>query len=162
MPTTNPVSQNRRRFAARAAAATAAAIALTVAATGCGQSDITKIRIERAIAPHFAHQYAAQAALLGHPNVTAASTHAVVDCDRGGPNVPDKGAGSNWSCKLDFDDDQRVHQVGKVDVSINSNACYIGSGGPSALLGFTKITDAHGHEVTNPTAEFEGCFDPTK
>jgi len=161
MHTTN-AGPLRRRPLPRLAVGLLALLALAAAATGCGQSDITKVRIERAVAPHFARQYAAQAVILGHPGVTPASTHVVLDCDRGGPKVPDKGAGSNWRCKLDFDDDQHVHQVGKVDVSINSNACYVANGTPATLLGFTKISDTQGRDVINPTAEFEGCFDPTK
>lgn len=134
--------------------------AIAVLATGCGQTDITKVRIERAVAPHFARQYVAQAALIGHPGVTVDSTQVVLDCDRGGPKVPDRGAGSNWRCRLDFNDDQGVRQQGKIDVSIGSNACYVANGTPAALLGFTKVTDVQGRDVTNPTAEFEGCFDP--
>ena len=65
-------------------------------------------------------------------------------------------------CRLDFTDDQGAHQVGKVDVSVNSNACYVANGTPAALLGFTKIADSRGRDVINPTAEFEGCFDPKR
>ncbi len=85
MHTTNPGPPLRHRTLPRLPVGLLALLALAAAAIGCGQSDITKARIERAVAPHFARQYAAQAVILGHPGVTPASTHVVLACDRGGP-----------------------------------------------------------------------------
>jgi hypothetical protein len=48
---------------------------------------------------------------------------------------------------------------GKFEVTAHSNGCYT-AGGPSKLVGFQMMTDRHGHQVTNPVYEFDGCFDP--
>ncbi len=48
---------------------------------------------------------------------------------------------------------------GKFELQVHSNGCYT-AGGPSNLVGFQTITDTDGHQVTNPTYEFDGCFDP--
>ena len=147
------------RLVRRAASPALLLGALAGAATGCGQTDVTKTRLERSVAPNFAHQYVAQSSILGHPGATVAGTHAVASCDRGGPKVPDRGAGPNWICTIDFDDVAGAHQQGRFEVTVSSDSCYV-VGGPSKLVGTAKITDASGHDVTNPPAEFEGCFDP--
>ncbi|MFF5225850.1 hypothetical protein [Dactylosporangium sp. NPDC000521] len=148
----------RSRFAAPAAAVLAVA-AVFAATAGRGGEDITKARLERAIAPTFANLYVQRSAILGKTGVTAASTDAHAACDRGGPKVPDAGPGANWICMITFTDDAGQRQEGKFEVTANADATYV-AGGPSKLVGLATITDTRGNDVTNPAFEFDGAFDP--
>jgi hypothetical protein len=141
--------------------ARAAAVALVAAGvvTACGTTDVTKSRVEAAVAPTFANLYVQQAAILGHRGVTVASTNAGADCDRGGPKVADQGPGADWICIVHFTDETGARQDGKYELQIKSNSCYTAAG-PSKLIGLATITDTRGVDVTNPVFEFDGCFDP--
>lgn len=142
------------------AVATAAVAAAAIAAlTGVGGPDITKARLEHAIAPTFANLYVQRAAILGQPGVTVASIAASADCDRGGPKVPDVGPGADWICMINFRDEQRQQQSGKFEVHAKADATYV-AGGPSKLVGLATLTDKAGHDVPNPVFEFDGAFDP--
>lgn len=138
---------------------TAAVIALVAAIAGCGPVDVTRPRLEAAIAPTFANLYVQQAQILGHPGVTTTSVSATASCDRGGPKVADEGPGADWICMIHFTDDTRTQQDGKFEVQVKSNSCYT-AGGPSKLIGLAVITDTTGRDVANPVFEFDGCFDP--
>jgi hypothetical protein len=127
--------------------------------SGCGRPDVTRPRLEAAIAPTFANLYVQQAAILGHPGVTVATTHARASCDKGGPKVPDVGPGADWICQISWNDQTRAKQDGKFEVQARSNSCYTASG-PSKLIGLATIPDARGNDVPNPVFEFDGCFDP--
>ena len=132
-----------------------------LAGTG-GGSSVTKARLERSLSVEFANMYADQAALLGHPDVTPASLHAVAMCDKGGAVEADVGPGSNWNCLVGWTDPHvpmPPEGYGKFEVDVHSNGCYT-AGGPSKLVGFQTLTDTRGREVPNPVFEFDGCFDP--
>jgi hypothetical protein len=136
------------------------AVAAVFAATaGRGGEDITRPRLERAIAPAFAGLYAQRAAILGEPGVTVASIGASAACDRGGPKVADTGPGPDWICMITFTDDQGGRQEGKFEVQAHADATYVATG-PSKLVGAATITDVHGRDVPNPAFEFDGVFDP--
>ena len=139
--------------------AVAVPLASVVALAGCGGSDVTRARLEASLAPTFANLYVQQAAILGKPGVTVASTAAHAWCDKGGPKVADHGPGADWICVIDFVDATRTEQAGKFELQVKSNSCYT-AGGPSKLVGLVTITDTHGHDVPNPVFEFDGCFDP--
>ncbi|MGI5239893.1 hypothetical protein [Dactylosporangium sp. CA-139066] len=148
----------RSRFAAPAAAVLAVT-AVFAATAGRGGEDITRARLERAIAPTFANLYVQRSAILGKTGVTVASIDARAACDRGGPKVADVGPGANWICMITFTDDGGQRQEGKFEVTANADATYV-AGGPSKLVGLATITDTHGNDVTNPAFEFDGAFDP--
>src|SRR5215468_10360007 len=95
------------------AVAVLAVVAVFAATAGRGGEDITRARLERAIAPTFANLYVQRAAILGESGVTLASIGAQAACDRGGPTVPDQGPGADWICTISFTDDQGQHQDGK-------------------------------------------------
>lgn len=135
------------------------AAALTVALAGCGHEEVTRTRVEQAIAPTFANLYVQRATLLGESGVTVATTDASATCDRGGPKVPDAGPGPDWICMIHFRDDHGQTQDGKFEVQAKSDATYV-AGGPSKLVGQAMLTDSHGHDVPNPVFEFDGAFDP--
>ena len=109
----------------------------------------------------FANIYVQQAALLGHKGVTVQSMKAKAQCDKGGPNVPDRGPGADWICVMSWHD-KNVDETlmpGKFEINAHSNDCYT-AGGPSKLVGLLTITDKNGKDVPNPAFEFDGCFDP--
>jgi hypothetical protein len=139
-------------------ALTAGAVVLTLSAC-IGAPAITKPQIEAALTPTFTSLYLRQQQLLGHTAVTAASMAPSTDCDRGGPNVPDTGAGPDWICMITWNDDTATQQVGKFELHVHSNACYNASG-PASIIGSFTVVDTAGNEVTNPVSAFDGCFDP--
>lgn len=139
-----------------------AGIGAVAAATNHGTS-VTAARLERSLPVTFANQYVQQAHLLGHTGVTASSLHAKAMCERGGPNVPDSGPGSDWICLVGWTDPNvpmPPEGYGKFELTVHSNDCYT-AGGPSKLVGFQTITDKAGTQVNNPVYEFDGCFDPS-
>ncbi|MGR6320583.1 hypothetical protein Q2K19_22920 [Micromonospora soli] len=143
----------------------ALAIGLAVAASGalagCGQPDVTKARLERAIGPAFANLYVQRDELLGEDSVTVGSIDPSTSCDRGGPKVPDVGPGPDWVCMIHFTDDHGQPQDGKFEVQVKADATYV-AGGPSKLVGQATLTDTHGRDVPNPVFEFDGAFDPDR
>jgi hypothetical protein len=83
-------------------------------------------------------------------------------CDKGGAVEADIGPGSNWNCLVswtDPDNPMPPEGYGKIELNVHSNGCYTAAG-PSKLVGFLTLTDTSGRVVTNPVAEFDGCFDP--
>lgn len=127
-----------------------------------GGSSVTKARLERSIPTTFANQYVQQAAILGHTGITPASLQAKAMCEKGGPDVPDVGPGSDWICLVGWTDPNLPmppEGYGKFELTVHSNDCYT-AGGPSKLVGFQTLTDRRGTTVNNPVYEFDGCFDP--
>lgn len=151
---------------ARAILAGAALLPPTLVLSACGAVDITPQRIESSLGTVFANYYVQQQAMLGHPPITTASLGARTSCDRGGPNNPDKGAGSDWLCYLDWTDAAGVHYTdadpnhpaSKLELKVASNACYIAVG-PSRAIGPIQIQGPDGKYFNNPVFEFDGCFD---
>ena len=128
-------------------------------ASACGSPDVTKARLDHALAPAFDNVYAARSRILGE-NVTPGEVSAVVDCDRGGPKVEDVGPGADWLCKLTFTDDQGLLQDSKLELQVRANSTYV-AGASTKLVGPVMITDARtGKQVVNPAFEFDGAFDP--
>jgi hypothetical protein len=138
-------------------------LAAVVANAVGGGNSVTKARLERSLPATFANQYAQQAALLGHSGITPSSLHAKAMCEKGGPDVPDSGPGSDWICLVGWTDPNvpmPPEGYGKFELTVHSNDCYT-AGGPSKLVGFQTIDDQHGRTVNNPVYEFDGCFDPS-
>ncbi|MDF9814228.1 hypothetical protein [Streptomyces sp. SPB162] len=137
-------------------AVAAAAIAATTAA---GSPDVTKTRVEQALAPTFANLYVQQSHILGIPGITVAGIDASATCDRGGPKVADVGSGADWICKITFHDAHHQVQTGKFELQIKADSTYV-AGGPSKLIGLATITDKTGQDVPNPAFEFDGALNP--
>lgn len=153
----------RRTVLTSLAVLVALAAALTgVAMAGVGGSTVTRARLERSLPVVFSHMYVNQARLLGHTGVTYDSLHAKAMCDKHGPDVADVGPGGDWVCLMSWTDPNvpmPSEGYGKFELNVHSNDCYT-AGGPTKLTGYLTLTDTHGHEVTNPAFEFDGCFDP--
>lgn len=158
----NPLSALRIR-PPRTWARPAAAVLLTaLTAAGLssiGSPDITRTRVEQSLNPALTNLYVRQQQLLGHPQVTEQAVQASSSCDRGGPLVPDTGAGSDWICMVTFNDENHHQQTGKFELQVHANACYTANG-PASLLGSFAITDTTGADVPNPVNAFDVCFDP--
>ncbi|MFD7872655.1 hypothetical protein ACFV5G_00740 [Streptomyces sp. NPDC059766] len=138
----------------------AAVVAAVAATTAAGTPDITKTRVEQALAPTFANLYVQQAAILGIPGITVSGIDASAACDRGGPNVADVGPGTDWICMVSFNDDDHQLQIGKFEVQIRADSTYV-AGGPSKIIGLATITDKKTQQdVPNPVFEFDGTLDP--
>jgi hypothetical protein len=143
----------------RALAGIATAGAL-VSLSACSTSTpVTGPKVEAALTPTFTNLYLEQQQLLGHPQVTAATMAPSSACDRGGPDVADTGAGSDWICMITWNDDTGKQQVGKFELQIHANTCYTASG-PASIIGSFTVVDTAGREVPNPVSAFDGCFDP--
>jgi hypothetical protein len=140
----------------------AAALAVTAASAtaACGSPDVTKTRLQQALVPTFENLYVQQAGILGIAGITPAGIAASADCDRGGPKVPDVGAGPNWICMVTWRDNHGQPQTGKFELKVKTDATYV-AGGPSKIVGLATITDTHGKDVPNPVFEFDGAIDPT-
>ncbi|MDJ0347326.1 hypothetical protein QMK19_37345 [Streptomyces sp. H10-C2] len=134
----------------------AAAVATT---TALGTPDVTKVRVEHALAPTFANLYVQQAAILGVPGITVEGTAASAACDRGGPKVADVGSGADWICMVTFHDHHGTVQTGTFELQVKAEAAYV-AGGPSKLIGLVTITDKSGKDVPNPVFEFDGSLNP--
>lgn len=153
-----------RRLVITVLAALAVVLAVggaVVAGTG-GGSTVTQARLERALPQAFAHLYADQAHIIGHPGITPTSLHAKAMCDKGGAVEPNVGPGSNWNCLVSWTDPNMPmppEGYGKFELQVHTNGCYT-AGGPSKLVGYQTIADTEGRQVTNPVYEFDGCFDP--
>lgn len=142
--------------------AVAALVVLLVAVTLVlvGKPDVTRTRIEDSLSPAFSNLYVQQQDLLGHPGVTAAAMRTTSTCDRGGPNVPDVGAGPDWICLVNFIDNTGTPQEeAKFELQVHANSCYT-AGAPAKLLGSFTVTTPAGVEVPNPVNAFDVCFDP--
>jgi len=138
------------------------ALGTAVVAGGGGGSTVTRPRLERSLSNVFANVYAQQADLQGRHGVTPASLHATAMCDKHGADVADVGPGGDWVCLMSWTDPEvsmPPEGYGKFELNVHSNDCFTAAG-PSKLIGFLTMTDAHGREVTNPAFEFDGCFDP--
>jgi len=154
-----------RQLSARTLAAWIVAGAVLLVAVGAligtSHTTVTRARLERNLPVAFSNLYVQQAALLGHKGITVKSLHAQTQCDKGGPNVADRGPGADWICYMSWRDPNVDETImpGKFEVSAHSNNCYT-AGGPSKLVGLLTITDKNGKDVANPVFEFDSCFDP--
>jgi hypothetical protein len=134
-------------------------LALTIGLAACGSADVTRPRVEGSLSEVFTNLYIQQQDMLGKTGVTATSMAATPTCHRGGggPAVPDVGAGSDWVCMVTWNDGDGAAQVGKFELQVRSNGCYM-AGGPSKIVGPLKIRLPNGTTVINPVFEFDGCF----
>lgn len=145
---------------ARRTVGTFVAVGAALSLSACGTSDVSKVRLEDALAPTFANLYVQRAAILEETGITTATVHPKATCDRGGPKVADVGPGADWICMVTFTDDTGTRQDGKFEVQAKANSTYTAAG-PSKLIGLVMITDKRtGKDVPNPVFEFDGAFDP--
>jgi hypothetical protein len=151
-----------RRSATRALAPLITAITLATGVTGCGGTDITQARIQTSLPTVFTNLYIQQQADIGHPGLTPGALQVKnTSCDKGGPSVPDQGAGADWICLLDFiDGTTKPQPQSKFEVKIQPNGCYT-AGGSTKIVGPLLIQNPAGKFITNKVFEFDGCFDTT-
>jgi hypothetical protein len=161
MPSTRPSGPSATRSLRLVRPAVAALVVLLVALALIlvGKPDVTRTRVEASLSPAFSNLYVQQQELLGHPGVDPTSMRTLSSCDRGGPHVPDTGAGPDWICLVDFVDVTGAPQEGKFELQVHADSCYT-AGAPAKLLGSFTVTTPAGVEVPNPVNAFDVCFDP--
>lgn len=134
------------------------------ATTGSGfaTTGITPERLQAAFAPTFARLYVHQQRLEGRtdaPSTSAMRTTAI--CTRGTAAEPDLGAGSDWSCALQFLIGGPGTPVSLTyGLTVRPDGCYTAEDPPLAM-GRQTITTAAGRVVVNPLFAIDGCFPTT-
>ena len=149
----------RARAGARAVAAGASASVLVALTAGCGSTGVTAERVEGAFAPAFARLYVRQQQLEGRTDApTVRALGSTATCTRGDASVPDAGAGSDWSCTVQFLVAGPGTPVSLVySLTVRPDGCYTAEDPPVAM-GRRTITTAAGKTVTNPVFAIDGCF----
>lgn len=144
------------------AVVTALVVAAVVAIATRGHTTITAARLERSLPETFARLYAQRARLQGKPAISFDDLAPRAQCMRIGAGSSADGPGGDWACLMSWQDPavpMPAEGWGRFELNVHSNACYTAVG-PSKLIGLLTISDAGGHDVTNPVSEFDGCFDP--
>ncbi len=130
---------------------------VALALARCGGSAITEDRVERAIAPVFAHLVQAQLVRMGLHEVPASALRVNASCYRvaGGH----AGAGE-WACTVVWSGPNGATLRDAYDVVVGANGCYTATlGGSEAQLGGPTVTASDGHVIRNLLYVFDSCFD---
>lgn len=151
----------------RVGAVLAASLAVT-ALSGCGNSGITRDRIQRAFGPTFARLYVAQQHAHGR-TVQAKALDPRTTCRRGAPAdrtdaaATGSGAGEDWSCLVTYlVDGPGTPSAARYTLSVKTSGCFTADGdGPLEVNGEQTLVTPAGDTVTNPLWSFDGCFDDT-
>lgn len=133
--------------------------ALLVGLTACGSGGITATRVDASVAPTFANLYVLQQAQNGAA-VSVEALHSQARCTRGDQSTPDRGAGEDWVCQVQWI--KQGPAVATYSLHVQTNGCYTAEGdGPADVNGSPTITTRRGDVVANPLYKFDGCFDTT-
>ena len=130
-------------------------LAVLGALAGCGGPDVTAARLDAAVSTTFAHLYARQQALLGHPGVSEEWASPTATCSPPGGTRP----GSEWTCTLLFRAGDGTVTTAELDVRTRAEGCFTAQG-PATLLGPAVLELPGGGSAPNPALAFDGCFDP--
>jgi hypothetical protein len=129
-----------------------AALALT---TG---GDLSAARLQSSIAGTFANLFVDQQTLLGRPGLSAETVTATASCARRGSSSPDRGAGDDWTCVVQWHGVDAL-RAAVYDVRLRTNGCYTATG-PPTVVGPAMSTTTSGRLQPNPIHELDGCFTP--
>jgi len=133
------------------------AAGLLAALGACGGPDVTRPRLEAAVAGTFGQLYVQQQALLGHPGLSPAAVNTAASCDRGGPAKPDIGPGDDWACTVVWNEAGGHPRTAVYELSVRAEACYRADG-PPAIVGQQQLPLPDGSTAINPVYAFDGCF----
>ena len=134
----------------------------TAALSACGQSAITRARLEHALAPTFANLVEVQLVRMGLGPVPTPGIKAVANCRRISPGSPDAGAGE-WSCSVTWAGPNRTTLLDTFDVHAMPGGCYTaGAADADGHLGGPMVPAADGTTTRNLLYVFDGCFDPAR
>lgn len=127
--------------------------------SGLATTGITPERLQSAFAPTFARLYVHQQRLEGRTDVPSTSSmRTSATCSRGTAAEPDLGAGSDWTCALQFLISGPGTPVSlSYSLTVRPDGCYTAEDPPSAM-GRQTITTAAGRTVVNPVFAIDGCF----
>lgn len=142
--------------------AAAAGGALVVALTGgCGESALSRDRLQVAVRTTFGNLYDVRQRELGRPAAGTAALATTATCQKGGAGTPDYGAGDDWTCLVVWQADGPGSPVGaSYEVTLATDGCFRAAGPPS-VVGQQRVSRPDGGTVLNPLYAFDGCFDTT-
>ena len=121
---------------------------------GCS-SQLTPAALAPSFATTFSGLYADQQSSLGRTDVTAAGLGAQAVCRRTGTAAT--GPGEDWTCSVTYRDGV-TSGTQVFEVQVKADGCWKADGPPSVQP--AQLADAQtGLPLTNPLAEFDGCFD---
>lgn len=123
---------------------------------GCAQPPTTGVAIGRAVAGQFARLYVRQQTLLDRTGFTAGTVAASAACDRGGPAIPDRGAGDDWTCTVTYTPDTGLTHT-LYDLTVTADGCYRAHG---PLAAGQRLALPDGGDTTDPLFAFDGCTRP--
>lgn len=136
--------------------------------SGCGDSGVSRDRVQNAFGPTFARLYVQQQHARGRI-VRADAVDPRTSCRRGAPAdqtdtaATGSGAGEDWSCLVTYlVDGPSTPNAVRYSLNVKSNGCYTADGdGPLEVNGQQTLVTPSGDTVTNPLWSFDGCFDTT-
>jgi hypothetical protein len=129
--------------------------------SACGESAITRARLEAALAPTFASLVEVQLLRMGLGPVPPPGIKAVANCRRISPGSRDAGAGE-WSCTLTWTGPNHATLLDTFDVHAMPGGCYTASAADAeGHLGGPMIPTPDGTMTRNLLYVFDGCFDPS-
>jgi ABC-2 type transport system permease protein len=142
------------------AALLALAVGVIAGATSATGSGIDKAKLDRALAPAFAHLYRMQTGELHRPDVTQAQLRTSASCDKGGPRVEDLGPGNDWRCVVSWHLPGTAATGSAVyQLDVNPDGRYVADGdGPQEVNGFFQVHTSTG-DAPNPLWQFDGSVD---
>jgi ABC-2 type transport system permease protein len=151
-----------RRLRLPVLAAIAAVAALS--ATGCSSStNLTPDRLQASLGRTFANLYVLQQADYGNPPVRVATLHSQASCQKGGTvDISQEGSGV-WLCTITYlPAGPQYPVIAKYNVDVQTDGCYAADGeGPASLNESPTVTGPRFHQLINPLALIDGCFDTT-
>jgi hypothetical protein len=125
--------------------------------------DVTRSRIEEAVAPTFASLVRVQVSLLDAPPVDTASLHAFAQCKKVGAAPKEARGAGDWTCDIGWYVPGRREAVHDTyDLSVTPDGCYTATADATeAHIGGPTVATRSGTPVTNLLYAFDGCFDPS-
>ena len=132
-------------------------VALAIGLSGCGQSPITSMRAERAIAPTFANLVHTQMVWIGLPPMAASDFAVQARCRR----LQSTAAGSGeWTCALTWRGPDRRTLRNNYELFVTTDGCYAATAA-GENVGGPMLKSEDGRDIRNLLYAFEGCFDTT-
>lgn len=121
---------------------------------GCS-SALTSANATPSFTTTFAGLYADQQAIYGRVGVTAAGIQPLGSCRRVGSSAA--GPGDDWTCVVQYVDEGTA-AAQSFELQVKPDGCWKADG-PASAQSVEITRAATGLLVSNPLAEFDGCFD---
>jgi ABC-2 type transport system permease protein len=139
----------------RTALAFAAVVAVLVAVSGLGPTELTAGRLDASVTATFQRLILLRDTWRAHhPDPPGALVRVQSQCSRSSGR-PD-GPGEDWACVLTLPQQVTATSM-TLDVSLHANGCYTADAPPTAV-GSVRLIDNFGRPFTNPLYAFDGCL----